>query len=544
MTTASGSFQTPNWPQTYDNNIDCEWLIRLPDASKLVEITCGTEAPYGIAGSHPSCTKDYITLYDGHSTQSDYHGPYCGFTPQPGTIKMSSNLAKVLFHAGPSHSDSRRGVKCTYKSMNAPLPPTTPPPTTPPPTLPPTTPPPAQCGGSLTTASGSFQTPNWPQTYDNNIDCEWLIRLPDASKLVEITCGTEAPYGIAGSHPSCTKDYITLYDGHSTQSDSHGPYCGFTPQPGTIKMSSNLAKVLFHAGPSHSDSRRGVKCTYKSINAPLPPTTPPPTTPPPTTPPPTLPPTTPPSAQCGGSLTTASGSFQTPNWPETYDNNIDCEWRITLPDLNKLIEIKCEDDPFGIAGTFPECAKDHLKVYDGHSTQDTLKGTFCHFTKPDTMTMSSNRSMAVFHAGPNHSSSRKGFRCTFTSVNPPTVPPTSTSQCGGTLTAASGSLQTPNWPETYPVDVTCVWNIQLPDTTKRVEITFAEGFGIAGNLPDCSKDHLHVHDDSAGTQNGPYCHFTLPPVLMMSSNQARLVFYAGERHSSSRRGFKASYRSV
>ena len=405
------------------------------------------------------------------------------------------------------------------------------------------------CGSNFITATGTLQTPNWPQTYPSNTDCEWFIRLPDACKVVEISCEVE-PYGIAGTYPACSDDYITFYDGHSSQNTTRGPYCGQT-NPGNIVFSSNLVKAVFHAGGDHSSTYKGISCTFRSVSpsanqtnsttAPLSPSTP--TTLPPTSPP-TLPPTTPPSSQCGGILNSANGSFQSTNWPETYPNNIDCEWRITLPDSNKLIEIKCEDDPFGIAGTFPECAKDHLKIYDGHSTQDTLKGTFCHFTKPGTISMSSNRAMAVFHAGPNHSSSRKGFNCTFTSVNPPTVPPTSTSQCGGTLTAASGSLQTPNWPETYPVDVTCVWNIQLPDATKRVEITFAEGFGIAGNLPDCSKDHLHVHDDSAGTQNGPYCHFTLPPVLVMSSNQARLVFYAGERHSSSRRGFKASYRSV
>ena len=64
--------------------------------------------------------------------------------------------------------------------------------------------------------------------------------------------------------------------------------------------------------------------------------------PPTTTPSTTLPlPTTPPL--CGAVLNTASGSFQSPNWPETYPNNVDCQWIIELPDTNKLVEIKCED---------------------------------------------------------------------------------------------------------------------------------------------------------------------------------------------------------
>ena len=416
-------------------------------------------------------------------------------------------------------------------------------------TQPPTTTPPApKCGGALTTDSGSFQTPNWPETYPTDTECEWFITLPDATKLVELSC-KEEPYGIAGRHPDCTKDHLTIYDGHSEQSTSYGPYCGFT-KPDDLRMSSNLVKVVFYAGPSHSSSRKGIKCTFTLINAPTPPTLPPTT--PPTTQPPT---TTPPAPKCGGALTTDSGSFQTPNWPETYPTDTECEWRITLPDATKLVELSCKDERYGIAGRHPECTKDHLTIYDGHSEQSTSYGPYCGFTKPDGLLMSSNLATVVFYAGPSHSSSRKGINCTFRSVNaptpptlppttPPTLPPTTQPFCGGTLTASSGSFSTPNWPSTYPVNIDCTWRITLPDSSRRVEITFESTFGIAGSLPDCTKDTLYVHDDQAGTQYGPFCHFALPSVPVLSSNKARLVFHAGPTHSPSRRGFRATYRSV
>ena len=341
-----------------------------------------------------------------------------------------------------------------------------------------------------------------------------------------------------GTQPGCTKDSITLYDGHSLQSTSHGPYCGSVAS-GIIRMSSNFAKIVFHAGTEHNSIHKGAQCTFRSVDAPTPP-----------------PPTTPPPSQCGGKLNTASGSFQSPNWPETYPIDIDCEWIIELPDSSKRVEIRCEENPFGIAGSFPSCTKDHLKIYDGHSTQDTLTGTYCHFTRPRAMTMSTNLAMAVFHAGPAHSPTRRGFRCTFQSVTPPTRPPRSTtpppatppptpaSQCGGTLTAASGSIESPNWPETYPVDVDCVWTIELPDPSKRIELTFEAGFGLAGRLPSCTKDHLHVHDENTGTVYGPFCHYAIPNVPVMSSNRARLVLHAGPAHNPSRQGFKANYVSV
>ena len=243
-------------------------------------------------------------------------------------------------------------------------------------------------------------------------------------------------------------------------------------------------------------------------------------------------------------MTTSSSTFQTPNWPETYPNNIDCEWRIQLPDSNKLVEIRCEEEPFGIAGSLPVCDKDYLKFYDGHSKQDTVFGPFCYYTKPNAIKMSSNKAMAIFHSGPSHSPFRKGFKCSFQSIDRPTTPPpTQAPQCGRALTAASGSFQTPNWPQTYPVNVNCTWTITLPDTSKRVDINFESPFGIAGSLPTC-KDKVYVYDDNTGTRYGPYCHFAVPNPPTMTSHRARVVLEAGPSHSPSRLGFSATYRSV
>ena len=476
-----GTFQTPNWPQTYPSNFNCEWFIQLPDAKKVVEIICVDE-PYGFAGTYPDCPEDFITFYDRHSSQNTSYGPYCEFT-KPGTIKMSSNLARVHFYAGPSYNSSHVGVKCSFRSADAP-------------------PPPPPCGELLNTSSGTFQTPNWPETYPVNIDCVWRIQLPDSNMLVRVGC-SEDPFGIAGFLPACEKDYLKFYNGHSKQDIEFGPFCHYE-KPMTTVMNSNKAMAIFHAGPVHNAARKGFKCSFESI------------------------------PQCGGNLTAANGSFQTPNWPETYPVNIDCVWKIQLPDSNMLVRVGCSEDPFGIAGFLPACEKDYLKFYNGHSKQGIEFGPFCHYEKPMTTVMTSNKAMAIFHAGPAHNAARKGFKCSFESIP----------QCGGSLTAANGSFQTPNWPETYPININCTWTIILPDSSKLVEMNFETPFGIAGSLPTCSKDKLHVYDDNAGTQHGPYCYFTVPNPPIMTSNRARVVLLAGPVHSPSRVGFRATYRSV
>ena len=150
--------------------------------------------------------------------------------------------------------------------------------------------------------------------------------------------------------------------------------------------------------------------------------------------------------------------------------------------------------------------------------------------------MSSNKAMAVFHSGSRHSPSRRGFKCSFRSVDMP--------QCGGTLTAASDSFQSLNWPQTYPVNVNCTWTIILLDSSKQVDITFESPFGIAGSPPTC-KDKLHIiYDDNTGTQYGPYCEFTVPNPPTMTSNRARVEFIAGPSHSPSRVDFRATYHSI
>ena len=39
-----------------------------------------------------------------------------------------------------------------------------------------------ECGGTLTSGDGMFASPNYPEDYSNNLDCEWVIRF--ISKLL------------------------------------------------------------------------------------------------------------------------------------------------------------------------------------------------------------------------------------------------------------------------------------------------------------------------------------------------------------------------
>ena len=293
-------------------------------------------------------------------------------------------------------------------------------------------------------------------------------------------------------------------------------------------MSSNKARLVFHSGPNHSESRRGFKCTFKSV----------------------------PRSPCedqGLTLNTATGLIKTPNWPDAYPTNVDCQWRIELPDATAQVEIDClQYYPFIIRYS-SGCTKHYMKIYDGHSIHNDSHGPYCGYAPPN-ITLSSNKALITFRAGPKPISTQGGFKCVFRSLKngtvlPPTTPPPTTAPppstlCNLNLTQSTGTLESPYWPQSYPSEIDCEWNIVLPKAEERLELTFENLFGIAGSMPDCESDYVMIYDTHTGSEYGPYCGSTAPSVLTMSSNQAKVVFHANSRDNSSLMGFKASYRSL
>jgi hypothetical protein len=87
--------------------------------------------------------------------------------------------------------------------------------------------------------------------------------------------------------------------------------------------------------------------------------------------------------ECGRKFTTSNVSFQTPNWSQTYLVNLSCEWFIELPNAQKVVKIinTCIDDLYGIAGIYPECTEDYIRIYDGNGSQSITLGPYCGFTK-------------------------------------------------------------------------------------------------------------------------------------------------------------------
>ena len=61
------------------------------------------------------------------------------------------------------------------------------------------------CGGNFTTPSGSIISPNYPNNYGHNTDCEWLITVEERHSIVL----TFVDFDVEGA-ADCSYDYVVV----------------------------------------------------------------------------------------------------------------------------------------------------------------------------------------------------------------------------------------------------------------------------------------------------------------------------------------------
>ena len=98
---------SPNYPNSYNNNLDCQTTITFADSpTVLIEFDPNYEIE-----SHSSCVWDYLEARDGPSADSPVIGSkLCGSTA-PAPIQSTGNSMTLIFHT--DGSVTRTGFKIT-----------------------------------------------------------------------------------------------------------------------------------------------------------------------------------------------------------------------------------------------------------------------------------------------------------------------------------------------------------------------------------------------------------------------------------------------
>uniref|UniRef100_W5KDN7 Zgc:154142 n=1 Tax=Astyanax mexicanus TaxID=7994 RepID=W5KDN7_ASTMX len=383
------------------------------------------------------------------------------------------------------------------------------------------------CGspGQLSGDSGEFSSRNYPNHYKDDMSCRWNITV-ERRKVIHLWF---EDFSLEYS-TSCSADALTLRDNVGLI----GTYCGQSVPKPIVSLGNSL---VVHFDTNHIHAYRGFRAMYRAVN----------------------PESVTEIVGAGGILVSGTGELMTLGFPEqNYDLGVIYQWRIeVLPqETVRLTFLDFDLDPYS--------CEDYVDVFDGYSDGvSAIKlGHFCGNKVPEPVVSHSGGMVVRFKS--DFAYSAKGFRAVYTAVPPvtPTISPaspttittatlnttitTSTtvgpidSGCGspGTQSGRKGEIHSLGFPDTYPANLQCSWNISVAEGLLiKLHIT---DLAIVGEAGQCGGDKLTVSDSQQSL--GTHCGFILPPVLVSVSNRMSLSFQSDGRLAD--RGFSARWEAV
>ncbi|ELU00391.1 hypothetical protein CAPTEDRAFT_221124 [Capitella teleta] len=370
------------------------------------------------------------------------------------------------------------------------------------------------CGHTLQESSGSFSPP--PAMNENSLEptgqhCQWRISTTHGEKIILNITMMDI---LQSAH--CITDYIEIRDGHWLNSPLLGRYCGAGPLPSTLVSSESRMWIEYRT--SGRTTQRGFAAKYEAI--------------------------------CGGEIIKEQGHLSSPNYPDYYKPNKECVWKITVPESYSValrfqsFEIENHDN----------CVYDYLEVRDGHNEDSPLIGKFCGYKVPTDIKSLSNKLYVKFVSdgsvqkggfaasfvkeydecaseihGCHHTcvNTLGGFRCECNiGYELHSDGKKCEDACGGYINTSNGTLHSPSYPDLYPANKNCVWEIEAWEGY-RISINFTH-FDLEGNNQDCEYDSVEVSsgagEGGSSLQHSVFCGSKLPPSITSEGNRLRITF--------------------
>uniref|UniRef100_G1LJB7 CUB and sushi domain-containing protein 3 n=1 Tax=Ailuropoda melanoleuca TaxID=9646 RepID=G1LJB7_AILME len=627
LTGSSGFILSPNFPHPYPHSRDCDWTITVNTdyVISLAFISFSIEPNY-----------DFLYIYDGPDSNSPLIGSFQD-SKLPERIESSSNTMHLAFRSDGSVSytgfhleykaklrescfdpgnimngtrlgmDYKLGSTVTYycdagyvlqgystltcimgddgrPGWNRALPSCH-----------------APCGSRSTGSEGTVLSPNYPKNYSVGHNCVYSIAVPkefvvfgqfvffqtSLHDVVEVYDGptqqSSLLSSLSGSHsgeslPLSSGNQITIRFtsvGPITAKGFHFVYqavprtsstqCSSVPEPRFGRRIGNEfavgSLVLFECNPGYIlHGSIAIRCdtvpnSLAQWNDSLPTCIVP----------------------CGGILTKRKGTILSPGYPEPYDNNLNCVWKITVPE-GAGIQVQ-------VVSFATEHNWDSLDFYDGGDNNAPRLGSYSGTTIPHLLNSTSNNLYLNFQS--DISVSAAGFHLEYTAIGLDSCPepqtpssgmkigdrymvgdvvsfqcdqgyslqghshitcmpgpvrrwnypiPICLAQCGGAMSDFSGVILSPGFPGNYPSSLDCTWTIKLP-----------VGFGVHLQFVNFSTetihDYLEVRSGSSETStvigrlSGPQ----IPSSLFSTTHETSLYFHSD--YSQNKQGFHIVYQA-
>ncbi|KAM4705286.1 LOW QUALITY PROTEIN: cubilin [Rhinophrynus dorsalis] len=452
----SGNVKSPGWPHNFPVNSRCTWTIQSQESSHL-ELTFNNN--FHIPDINGQCQRSYIKIWNGaKETSEEPLATACGDTA-PAPITSPTNVVRITFQ---SQDTAGSGFSSSFIS---------------------------KCGANFTKSSGRIVSPNYPNKYNNNLNCNYTI-LTEGNMFIVLTFQNFE----LESSSSCSKDGMKVYGGAT--GSRLATLCGDSV-PAPI---SSAGTMLINFYTNSDTNMHGFMATYRIL-------------------------------PCGGTFNASSGVLRSPTHSYTeYHNNMNCTYHITVQD-NKIIELKFNEFELEASSS---CSFDYVAVYDGTNIYSELLGTFCGKVLPPVLRSSSNNLFVVFKT--DSYGTAGGWRASFRQTLGPLQ------GCGGYLTNATGHFGSPdtNFDGKYDKNLDCVWNIVAP-VNKQINLTFT-AFGLeAQSSGTCRYDFVKIFDGSSknSTLQGTFCGSDRPAHFLSTSNTLTLWFFTDG--TVEREGFIVTY---
>lgn len=117
-------------------------------------------------------------------------------------------------------------------------------------------------------------------------------------------------------------------------------------------------------------------------------------------------------AVCGGDVDLDGvGHLESPNYPEEYQSNKECVWRLTVP---QDYQVALKFQSFEIE-SHDNCVYDYVEIIDGHEADSKSIGKYCGYKIPPDIRSTGNKLLVKFVS--DSSVQKPGFSATFMKGN-------------------------------------------------------------------------------------------------------------------------------
>ncbi|XP_058123035.1 cubilin homolog [Anopheles ziemanni] len=327
-----------------------------------------------------------------------------------------------------------------------------------------------KCGGRIINHEGYISSPNYPSNYPSNASCSWIVRT-DPSHTLQFALKDWAIH----KSDNCSGDSLKVYDGNVRAIDKLLlTVCGSESNITTVSTTGNELLVTFQSDEMYE--AKGFQASYQT--------------------------------SCGSRImVTMPGSITLNKAHKMSSDN--CTWVLVAPVETQRITLTIVHlNIFDMQSEEGECYAT-VTVYEGETTDGPMRFEGCGHKIPPAIVSRGNALTVLISSEDLYLQKIDNLfiDMTYTTLE---------NACGGRLTALAGEFASPNYPDTYPLNVECIWELSASPGNKMS--LFIKEMDIQSS-DNCNEDYLEIREgNGGGPLLGDFCGNQIPKNLTEASS--------------------------